>query len=280
MAPRPAMAEARDSGFTAPHKSTNAPDAAQEAGIFMKTYGFRHLPDACRCGGMPVVYQPAHTDSDRPVTEQEQTLTQGALDSIMKMIRTGELAHGDIVSERSLAEKLGLSRTPVREAISRLEGQNFVRRSGRSLLVNGVALSDLFEVLGVRRVLEAEAARIAATRMTAPESARIRGLLMEMTEGQVTAEHHWDVDEVLHMGIAAATGNRLMERMIHDCRVRTRMFGMERIPGRFDIGRAEHLAILDAIEARDPAAAALRMSEHIDNARAAIVRSLTGEDRP
>ena len=198
----------------------------------------------------------------------------------MQMIQSGELAHGTIISERGLAEKLGLSRTPIREAIGRLEGQSYLRRSGRALLVNGVALTDLFEVLGVRRVLEAEAARMAATRMPLERVAALRGMLLGMTTPEkVSADQHWDVDEALHMGIAGATGNRLMERMIHDCRVRTRMFAMDRIPGRFETGKLEHLAILDAIEARDPASAARLMSEHIDNAKMAIVRSVSGEDQ-
>lgn len=213
------------------------------------------------------------------MTDQEQTLTQSAQDAIMDMIRTGELSHGAVVSERTLADRLGLSRTPVREAIGRLEGQNFIRRSGRTMLVNGVALADLLQILGVRRVLEAEAARIAASRMTPAEIARIRAALTEMIDTRhVAPDHHWEVDDLLHMGIARASGNAMMERMIHDCRVRTRMFGMDRIPSRFDAGKAEHLAILAAIEARDPNAAAALMSTHIDNAKAAIVRTASSED--
>lgn len=216
---------------------------------------------------------------DVDVTEQEQTLTQTAQDAILRMIISGELAHGAVISERGLAEKIGLSRTPVREAVGRLEGQNFLRRSARTLIVNGVALADLFEVLGVRRVLEAEAARIAASRMPIDQIRALRAMLESMAEvEEVNASRHWTVDEALHTGIAASTGNGLMERMIRDCRIRTRMFGMERIPSRFAAGKLEHLAILDAIEARDPTAAAQLMSEHIDSAKAAIVRSVTGED--
>ncbi|MEI4472969.1 GntR family transcriptional regulator [Frigidibacter sp. MR17.24] len=215
------------------------------------------------------------------MTEPEQTLTQGAVDAIMEMIRSGQLAQGEIVSERTLADQLGLSRTPVREAIGRLEGRNFVRRVGRTLMVTGVALKDLLDVLGVRRVLEAEAARIAALRMKPDEVAALRDRVLGLTDALHTeASQHWDIDEELHMGLARASGNRMMERMIHDCRLRTRMFGMERIPERFAAGKIEHLAILDAVAARDSATAATLMSDHIDNARAAIVRSLTGEDLP
>ena len=213
------------------------------------------------------------------MTEQEQTLTRSAEEAIADMIRTGRLAHGSVVSERNLAERLGLSRTPVREALGRLEGQNFLRRSGRSLLVSGVSLRDIFEILGVRRVLEAEAARIAATRMQPAEILTIRTAIEKMGDSaSVSGDHHWEVDEMLHMAIARASGNSLLERMIHDCRVRTRMFGMERIPERFERGKSEHLAILDALEARDAAKAEALMGEHIENAKAAIVRNVTGGD--
>lgn len=213
------------------------------------------------------------------MVDVDATLTQTAQDAIMSMIRAGELADGAVISERNLAERLGLSRTPVREALGRLEGQKFLRRSGRTLLVSGVALQDVLEILAVRRLIEAEAARIAAMRIGLDEVAQIRSRIESMADAtHVGGDDHWEADEMLHMAIARASGNGMFQRLIADCRIRTRMFGMEQIPSRFAPGRSEHLAILDALAARDSAAAGRLMSEHIENAKSAIVRAVTGGD--
>ena len=82
------------------------------------------------------------------------------------MLLSGELGGGAIVQDRRLAERLGLSRTPVREALGRLEGEGLLRREGRVLIVNAVSVEDIMEILAVRRVVEAEAVRLATGRLS------------------------------------------------------------------------------------------------------------------
>ncbi|WP_241963277.1 FCD domain-containing protein [Paracoccus suum] len=86
----------------------------------------------------------------------------------------------------------------------------------------------------------------------------------------------WDADQELHTAIAHASGNGLFERMVAECRLRTGMFGMERIPSRFESGRAEHLATLGALHERAAEAVGPLMDAHIENAKLAVVRALTG----
>ncbi|WP_413721367.1 GntR family transcriptional regulator [Sodalis sp. RH23] len=207
----------------------------------------------------------------------DQSLTQNAFDAVLRMIQAGALANGDVVNERRLAEQLGLSRTPVREALGRLEGSHYLRRSGRTLLVNGVELSEILEIMSVRMLLEADAARSAAGKMSAAKLGAIRQRLMAMAgPDQVTAGHHWEVDDFLHLSIAETSGNKLLLRLIGELRTRTRMFGKETVPSRFEPGRNEHLAIVDAIEAGDGERAAQAMVRHIEGARNAIFQSVTG----
>jgi len=202
------------------------------------------------------------------------TLAQSTFEAVMDMIVRGELSDGTAVSEREIASTLGVSRTPLREALGRLEGLNYLRRSGRTLLVNGVNFSDALEIMAVRRVLEGEAARVAARRMKRDTIADIRSSILSMEHSDaVDSSRHWDVDEMLHIAIAQASGNRLLLSMVSDLRVRTRIFNKDRIPDRFDPGKAEHLQILDAIEAGDEAAASERMMAHIANARDAILKA-------
>lgn len=213
-----------------------------------------------------------------PTQSSDPSLMQTAFDAVLQMIKSGQLANGDVVNERRLAEMLGLSRTPVREALSRLEGSQYLRRSGRTLLVNGVELTEILEIMSVRKLLEADAARQAAGRMPAVTLTLIRQRLLEMDRPeQVSASYHWEVDDLLHLSIARTGGNKLLLRLIGELRARTRLFGKETVPSRFAPGRAEHLAILEAIEAGDGEAAARAMALHIDGARQAIVHSFTGD---
>lgn len=209
-------------------------------------------------------------------TATPNTRTQSAFEAVMDMIVSGELADGTVVSEREIASTLGVSRTPLREALGRLEGLNYLRRSGRTLLVNGVDFSDVLEIMAIRRVLEGEGARIAARRMNRDEIASIRAAILSMEHGEaVDSTRHWDVDQMLHIGIARASGNKLLLSIVSDLRLRTRIFNKDRLPGRFEPGKQEHLEILDAIEAGDEAAAAARMMAHIATARDAILMAAT-----
>lgn len=205
--------------------------------------------------------------------------TKNAYEAVLHMIQSGALANGEVVSERRLAEQLGLSRTPIREALGRLEGSHYLRRSGRTLLVNGVELEEILEIMSVRILLEADAARLAAGRMSATKLGDIRRQLEKMSSPeQTTPSHHWEVDDFLHFSIAETSGNKLLLRLLGELRTRTRMFGKETVPSRFEPGRIEHLAIIDAIEAGDGDRAAKSMAQHIENARNAIFQSVTGRD--
>ncbi len=205
------------------------------------------------------------------------SLALSAYERLRGMVLSGVIAGGQVIAERRLAEQLGLSRTPVREALGRLEGEGLLRRDGRHLLCAGVSMAEVMEILSVRRLLEAEAAAIAATGMPAAQVEGIRDAILGMDDPDgVTDDEHWANDDLLHLAVARASGNTLLLRLVRDLRQRTRMFGLRRIPGRFGQGKAEHLAILDAIAARDPEAAASRMRRHLDHAREAILATLSG----
>ncbi|MBO1358509.1 MULTISPECIES: GntR family transcriptional regulator [Acetobacter] len=203
------------------------------------------------------------------------SLARTAYTRLLSLLLSGELAPGDLIQERRLADWQELSRTPVRDALNRLEAERLLTRKGRHLFVATISVREIIDILHARRLLEGEAARIAATKMDQHQVTAIRTAVQEMTDaGDVEDEQHWRVDDMLHLGIADAAENGEIRRMIGALRQRTRMFGLRRIPGRFDIGRLEHLRILDAIEARNPAAAAQAMCDHIDHAQQAIVALL------
>jgi DNA-binding GntR family transcriptional regulator len=210
----------------------------------------------------------------------DPSLALSAYHRLRGMVLSGVLAGGQIIQERRLAEQLGLSRTPVREALGRLEGEGLLRRDGRVLLCATVTVQEVLEILSVRRSLEADAAASAAMRMDTAQVAALRASLDAMADpGSVTDDQHWATDDILHLTLADASGNSLLSRLIRDLRQRTRMFGLRRIPGRFDIGKREHLEILDAVAARDVDGAAAAMRMHLDHARDAILATLAGSPR-
>ncbi|MBV5265845.1 GntR family transcriptional regulator [Pinisolibacter aquiterrae] len=226
----------------------------------------------------PTALAPASSPSAAPVdADAALNLARGAFDALRRMILKGELAGGVSLNERNLADRLGLSRTPVREALGRLIGEGYVAREGRRLIVASVRVEDIMEILTVRRAVEGEAAEIAAGRCDPVLVERVREAVLGMiSPAEVTPERHWSVDDLVHLTIAETTGNRLLVRLVTDLRERTRMFGLARIPRRFDPGKAEHLAILDAIRDGDGPAARAAMCLHIDNARKGILDTLAG----
>lgn len=213
-------------------------------------------------------------------TIQDASLAVSAYEQLRSMLLSGGIGGGQVIQERRLAERLGLSRTPVREALGRLEGEGLLRRDGRLLFSVSVSVPEVMEILAVRRLLEADAARAATAQMPPAQIQSIRAAILGMADpNAVTDDEHWANDDLLHLSIARASGNGLLLRLIRDLRQRTRMFGLRRIPGRFGAGKDEHLAVLDAIEAGDAEMAAARMQLHIDQARAAILMALVGPTR-
>ena len=198
-----------------------------------------------------------------------------AYERLRGWLLSGDLAGGSVIQERRLADQLGLSRTPVREALQRLEGEGFLVRQDRFLCVVTVSFDEVMEILAVRQALEGDATRAACGRMPAGTLDAIRARIGGMSDpGAVSDEAHWGVDDLLHLSIARGSGNRLLLRLISDLRQRTRLFGLHRIPSRFEPGKIEHLAILDALRAGDAELAATRMRTHIGNAREAILATL------
>ncbi|WP_158515757.1 GntR family transcriptional regulator [Pararhizobium polonicum] len=206
-------------------------------------------------------------------SETNTTLAQTAYDVLLSRILDGTFATGSQVSEGRIANDLGLSRTPLREAIGRLEGEGLMQRSGRSVTVRAISLRDYMEVLHMRRLLECDAAGIAAASISLDVVAVLHERVQAMQDSVSSAEH-WALDDDLHDAIARSTGSSLLIKTVADLRRRTRMFGRDRIPGRFEGGRQEHLRILDALSARNRGAAIQAMAEHLENAKNAILAEL------
>jgi DNA-binding GntR family transcriptional regulator len=209
--------------------------------------------------------------------QRAASLSEQAYETLLDMMLNGALEAGSVLQERRLAEALKISRTPVREALGRLEVEGLVARdAGRLMTVSRISVENYMCLLNVRRPLEAEAAQLAAGRLDKARAEMIRGEIWKLMENPApTPAEHWAVDDLVHGTIAEATENPLLASMLRDLRRRTHMFNTRRIPSRLRPGCLEHLALIDAVAAGDAEKARALMVEHIDHVRNAIVRQLS-----
>jgi DNA-binding GntR family transcriptional regulator len=187
----------------------------------------------------------------------------------------GEFPYGRRLVEEQLAERFATSRTPVREALRRLEGDgHVVRDSNSGVRPNPPRVSIMRELYDVRVVLEDLAVRSAD-----PE--QLDGLVAEWLE---LREEHDDgpdfvyADEGFHEGIARASGNSATERYIRDINERIRLIRIHDFttPDRIDATIEEHLEILETVRAGRADAAAALMRVHIERS-AEVVERRVGE---
>jgi GntR family galactonate operon transcriptional repressor len=188
--------------------------------------------------------------------------------------------------ESALCEAYGVSRTVVREAIKSLEGKGLLRaRQGVGTLVSAEELWNLldpavlaaivryderYDVLDqlilVRTSLESSLAREAARRASPADVADLRDLMAQLEDAVQEPERLDDVDVAFHERIMLASGNQLGRAIVHtvhaEARHSPRYVGHSTLAQRQQSNR-QHLAVLEAIEAGDPDAAAGLMVEHI-----------------
>jgi DNA-binding GntR family transcriptional regulator len=192
-------------------------------------------------------------------------LSNLAYRSISEMVRDRRLRGGDVIVEQRLAEALGISRTPLREALQRLEGEGLVRKTAnRSFVVRLVDLTEYLQSLKVREILEGEAAALAVGRIPPQKLRAVRAEIRELEAA--TACHtdaHWLSDDNLHGLSIDACGNDVMADMIRSLRVTTRLFEIARLSDRLGPDSREHLAIVDALESGDAKAAKKATQTHI-----------------
>ena len=191
-------------------------------------------------------------------------LSDTAHAAVLGMIMDRRLRGGEAVVEQRLAAELGVSRTPLREALQRLEGEGMVLKTGRrSFVVRQVALQEYLQSLKTRETLEAEAAALAAGRAPAEALSAARAGVLALERMQpYSTQAHWRSDDAVHALVIAHCGNAVMGGILAALRVTTRLFEIDRPADRLGPDSREHLAIIDALAAGDPRAARRAMAAH------------------
>lgn len=205
----------------------------------------------------------------------------GVYKKLMLALLEGEYPPGTPLSEGSLAASFRVSRTPVREALSRLVTEGFAERvAGHGVFAAKVTVHALRNLLDVRRLLEGEAAAWAATRASSSEVDRMKTLAVFRYEVGDTASyrHATDRNRTFHEAVAAASHNEEISGLIGLCLSRMeRYMALGVNQDQFQGGAGdEHLAVVEAIERHDPGAARSAMQAHLDRSGDLLMRWAVG----
>ena len=192
-------------------------------------------------------------------------------------ILTGELKPGERLMEIHLADKLGVSRTPIREAIRKLELEGLVTMiPRRGAEVAQITEKNLRDVLEVRRALDALAVELACERITEDELAELKkaceNFELETKRGNANQVAQADVE--LHDIILKASGNERLMQMISKLSQQMYRYRLEYVKDEANYKRliAEHRVIYEAIRDRDRQTGAEAIKNHIDNQEKAVIR--------
>ena len=193
------------------------------------------------------------------------SLTRRAYAHLHADILSGAIGASTVFSERDLAETFGISRTPLRSALSRLESEGLIERlANGALLVRSVTVEKLLEILRLRQLLEAAAAARAARYGLTPALSAARDAAMKFINTPSDFESFWAEDEAFHMAVADAAKLVVLPKILAEQRAIVRRSTIIRTHARFDQQSREHIAVIDAIAAKDPNAAHAAMSQHFE----------------
>jgi DNA-binding GntR family transcriptional regulator len=226
-----------------------------------------------------------NASSESPVTEtatpiRDMSQGQDAYQRLIAEIRTGALLPGGRLTETEIAARLGISRTPVREAIRALEADGLVvhvPRVGAS--IRRLTYPEVTELYEMRCVLEGTAARLAARVASDVELSELDAISGEMALAQGDVGRLFDLNRQFHRTLLDAARNRFLVDAVQALEKTMLILGPSTmgIAGRIADAQAEHEAVLAALHARDADAAEALMRKHINAAQAIRLRQLRAD---
>lgn len=196
------------------------------------------------------------TSMRRKPLERHQTLRERILETIRDAILKGILRPGEKVSEPELAERFGISRTPIREAFRQLESEGYLTVIPRKgAVVVDLSERDVEEFYAIKSILEGYAARIAATRMSERDIDKLEMLNRRLSQyaRENDARNFYKTHQEFHDLFVAAAGNSKLAELIDQLGLkfsRMRMAALA-VPGRMETSVQEHRKIIEALRERN-----------------------------
>lgn len=210
-------------------------------------------------------------------------LRELVFEALRQAILDGVLEPGERLMEVQLAEELGVSRTPVREAIRKLELAGFVVMiPRRGAYVADISLKEVSEVFEIRSALEALAAELAAERASEEELENLERLLVEIGKAIDSKDVDLliELDTRFHDALFKASRNERLSQILSSLREQIQRFRTRTLsnPARMRVALEEHRRIVEALAARDGDLARRLATEHIESAENSLMQ-LTFEER-
>ena len=192
----------------------------------------------------------------RKPIERHQTLREKILETIRDAIIKGSLKPGERVSEPELAERFGISRTPIREAFRQLESEGYLEViPRRGAVVASLSERDVVEFYAIKSILEGHAARIAAERMTEKELERLETINQRLQQIAVDGDikSFFRVHNEFHDLFIRASGNDKLAELINQLLLKFNRLRLASLaqPGRMEISVQEHRKIIEAFRRHD-----------------------------
>lgn len=214
--------------------------------------------------------------------EKDLSAADLAYSGIIELVLNNELRPGERTSVNLLATRLGIGRTPVKEAITRLQTEGFLSVSGRSgTVVNRIDQEQTRQLFALRRALEDFAADAAVENATPKDLQQIRKCLQKLGRSNTTAEFV-RANVEFHLLIVAAAGNPFLVRFFSQLQIQLQIVtyllrgGFEKKAA--DVRRREHALIVDALEQRNAKMLKEALRTHVMTTEQAILATLTDSE--
>jgi len=201
---------------------------------------------------------------------RSMTLSGLVQDEILRGIKAGELTAGGKLNEVELSERLGISRSPVREAFRALEEAGLVRlEKNRGVFIRDLSDEEARELYEVRGGLDEMTGRLLVERITEAELQELETMVLQLEQSSISGgiNHYFPLNIAFHDRLVELAGNQTLLAFYRQ--VVNRMHLLRRsgfsVSGSSSASHTEHRRILDALRTRNPDIAASAMREHVQN---------------
>lgn len=205
------------------------------------------------------------------------SLSAQAYSRLREWILDRKISAGSTLFEARIADELGISRTPMREALGRLAGEGFlVRRDARSYSVRSVGTKEYFDTMRTRELLECEAIGLAIERISATDLDALAAEVESLKAGGHDETEHWRFDDRFHQCIAEASGSVVLPKLIQQLRDDSRLFRLHSPLHRQTDNHFEHGEIIRALQKKDAEGARGAMRAHLRGLQRDVQRAVMG----
>lgn len=206
------------------------------------------------------------------------SLTKVVQGEIEKIILSGRYAPGEKLNEKTLADMLGVSRGPVREAFQALNARGLVETvPNRGVFVQRITRHDAVAIYDVRAGIFGTACRMLAERITSDQMTELQSLIaqMDVAGKRRDLDAYFPLNIAFHSAIVTGTGNKVLAETYFGLVSRLQLFRARGLVhgGGFESSNIEHRAIMAALDARDPLAAFEAGFGHVQSGKARILAS-------